>query len=75
MSDSKYYKVDMEDPEYKSLKAAPELKKLDKTVKIISEICEMQERNYGNGTKTHIELIALSKLAREILASLDKGEK
>jgi len=41
--------------------AAPEM------YDMLKRICEMQEKNYGDGIETHIALIAMTQKAREIL--------
>lgn len=43
-----------------------------KLVEVIELILEMQERNYGDATSTHIDLICLANLAREALTTYRK---
>lgn len=40
----------------------------------LSAICEMQQRNYGHGFNTHIELSDLAADARQALAGKQEGE-
>lgn len=52
---------------------APDVEAL---VEALEAICEMQERNYGYGMETHIELAQLTDTARKALAAhrQQKGE-
>lgn len=47
--------------------AAPEL------LEALEAICEMQERYYGDGTGTHMELCLLAKAARDVIAKAKAG--
>jgi hypothetical protein len=44
-------------------------------IEMLTAIIEMQEANYGNGIKTHLDLIELAKEAKQVVKTFNTKKK